>query len=117
MIDTTEIVSDLLPPELLLLKMVELAEKQIKNNDVHINLHRAKYAAIKHFKEKKTYYEETLKMRELGYTVSNERLKDFLKNPVAKQYEVWMQSDAPQEIERKGIDAYLLDQMLFGNLL
>lgn len=95
---------------------IALAEKQLKLNDEHINSHRTKYNNLKSFKEKKEYYETTLRLRELGYQVSTQKIQNFLAEPNVKPYEAWVSEVTYENMKRKGFEAVVLDELLYGNL-
>ena len=96
---------------------IQCAEQQRINNNLHIAFHRKKYSDLKSFKERKDYYDTILANRELGFRLIQEKLNNFINNPKIKSYEHWVTEFTLSEIERKGIKAYIQDELLFGNLI
>jgi len=79
--------------------MTILAEK----NKKHLETHREKYRKAKTFKEKNDQY-ETLKNREIGYTVVMRYLKT---DPIALPYEAWVTPHHLQMIKKYGYERML----------
>lgn len=90
-------------------------EQRIKNNE-QISSIRNEYNSLTSFKEKQEFYNNKLASRELGFRVVSEKLNKFINNPKINPYEEWAGVGTLESIERKGIKATVLDELLFGNL-
>lgn len=112
-----QIIRGLYPENFVLALAIECAEEQRTNNNIHISMHRKTFNDIKNFKEKKSYYENTLAFRELGFRHASMELNNFLKKPRIRPYEEWVNENTINEIEKKGVKRVILDELLFGNLI
>lgn len=105
-------------PESFLLKTtIDLAKEQLKKDEAHINKHRQKYNSIKSFKERKDYYDNTLRLREEGYKICQSKLLKFLASPKVNSYEAWVTEYTYPRMKKHGYKDTVLHELLFGNLI
>ncbi len=82
--------------------VLEILEEQQTQWDKHIQKKRDEYNAIQSFKDRQRYYNEELSVRELGYRTAKEKVVEFLKNPIPKTYEVWVNPEVYEHMKTNG---------------
>lgn len=83
--------------------VLEILEEQQLQWGKQIEKKRNEYNAIKTFKDRQTYYNEHLSIRELGYRTAKEKAAQFLQSPTPKPYESWV---TPEVVEYMKINGY-----------
>lgn len=101
------------PNSVLLGTAIKLAHKEIEISDAYMKKISRHYEMLSSFKERKEYYEKTIKPKEVGYKALSWQLNNFLTNRFIQPYEYWLDDVVYERMKRLGFKETVRRELLF----